>query len=442
MSASISTVIAATSSRAGARRAAGGPRRGLLRRYRRGRVALVHAHRSGRTRVLVPAGRRRRLGLPRARLGRAAGRAGGDRPDSPRCWAASGTSATTSTTAATTARWATRATGRSCSASSPHSPAASSASVSPTSGTPRPAWVRITSDWRVPMGGVLLVGCMAFGLVALGLDDVWHRIFGQDVTLWSPTHFVFLCGGILTVIGMVVLLKEGSIARGASAARFAPRRSSRAGGESSGWPCSAACSAASSCSWPSTTGAYPLYRQVWQPLLLAAFAGFIFTAARSWAGPGGAIGAWAVYLGVRADGNPRAVRRRRVGLLDAALPGGGGLRRAARAPPRSRRSPIAFGALRRSPMRHGRLRLGVRLVADRHAAPVDRGAPAGRAICAALAGLAGRLLGALFAGALRGALPPRRIARAACVGAFAAAARSGDQRRQSSTCPTSAPTSS
>ena len=54
---------------------------------------------------------------------------------------------------------------------------------------------------------------MSFGLSALALDDVWHRIFGQDVTLWSPTHFVFLFGGMLTVTGMLVLLKEGSLAR-------------------------------------------------------------------------------------------------------------------------------------------------------------------------------------------------------------------------------------
>ena len=86
-----------------------------------------------------------------------------------------------------------------------------------------PAWVRITEGWRVPIGAVLLVVCMTFGLSALALDDVWHRIFGQDVTLWSPTHFVFLFGGMLTVTGMLVLLKEGSLAR-ASAERALPRR--------------------------------------------------------------------------------------------------------------------------------------------------------------------------------------------------------------------------
>ncbi|MBJ7347916.1 MAG: hypothetical protein JHC87_05010, partial [Thermoleophilaceae bacterium] len=41
------------------------------------------------------------------------------------------------------------------------------------------------------------------------LDDVWHRLFGQDVTLWSPTHLLMLGGGMLALIGEAVLLVEG-----------------------------------------------------------------------------------------------------------------------------------------------------------------------------------------------------------------------------------------
>ena len=48
----------------------------------------------------------------------------------------------------------------------------------------------------------------------------------------------------------------------------------------------------------------PLYRQVWQPLLLAVFAAFVFTAARSWVGRGGALGAGAMYVIIRLTGTP------------------------------------------------------------------------------------------------------------------------------------------
>ena len=41
------------------------------------------------------------------------------------------------------------------------------------------------------------------------LDDIWHRIFGQDVTLWGPTHLMLIGGASMTLVGMAVLLVEG-----------------------------------------------------------------------------------------------------------------------------------------------------------------------------------------------------------------------------------------
>ena len=48
-----------------------------------------------------------------------------------------------------------------------------------------------------PVGGLLLFGCGAFALAGFPLDDLWHRMFGQDVTLWGPTHLVMINGAIL-----------------------------------------------------------------------------------------------------------------------------------------------------------------------------------------------------------------------------------------------------
>ena len=53
---------------------------------------------------------------------------------------------------------------------------------------PGPFAVRITKDWYAPVGGILMAGCGLYALTGFPLDDIWHRIFGQDVTLWGPTH--------------------------------------------------------------------------------------------------------------------------------------------------------------------------------------------------------------------------------------------------------------
>src|SRR5204863_3222146 len=53
-------------------------------------------------------------------------------------------------------------------------------------GKPSRAAVRITGDWYAPIAGIALTACASFSLTGFPLDDVWHRLFGQDVTLWGP----------------------------------------------------------------------------------------------------------------------------------------------------------------------------------------------------------------------------------------------------------------
>ena len=63
-------------------------------------------------------------------------------------------------------------------------------------------------NWDAPVGAILIAACGAFSLVAFPLDDVWHRIFGQDVTLWSPTHLMLITGASLSVLGAFALHRE------------------------------------------------------------------------------------------------------------------------------------------------------------------------------------------------------------------------------------------
>ncbi len=48
-----------------------------------------------------------------------------------------------------------------------------------------------------------------YALIGFPLDDVWHRIFGQDVTLWGPTHLMLIGGAGLSLISVLLLEYEG-----------------------------------------------------------------------------------------------------------------------------------------------------------------------------------------------------------------------------------------
>ena len=76
-----------------------------------------------------------------------------------------------------------------------------------------PTSVRLTSTWRAPLGGLLIFLCGGFALLGFPLDDVWHTLFGQDVTLWGPTHILMIGGASLATLGAWVLLIEGQRAR-------------------------------------------------------------------------------------------------------------------------------------------------------------------------------------------------------------------------------------
>src|SRR3954469_12305821 len=76
-----------------------------------------------------------------------------------------------------------------------------------------PTAVKIAPGWYAPVGGVLLFFCAAFALTGFPLDDVWHRLFGQDVTLWGPTHLMLIGGASLATIAALVLSAEGLAAK-------------------------------------------------------------------------------------------------------------------------------------------------------------------------------------------------------------------------------------
>ncbi|MFN3005553.1 hypothetical protein [Mycolicibacterium wolinskyi] len=83
---------------------------------------------------------------------------------------------------------------------------------------PGPAAIRITRSWYAPVGGVLMALCGLYALIGFPLDDVWHRIFGQDVTLWGPTHLMLIGGAGLSLIAVLLLEHEGRVSMGSEIA--------------------------------------------------------------------------------------------------------------------------------------------------------------------------------------------------------------------------------
>lgn len=88
---------------------------------------------------------------------------------------------------------------------------------------PGRAAIKLTRTWHVPTGGILIAGAGLYALIGFPLDDIWHRIFGQDVTLWGPTHLMLIGGAGLSLIGVILLEHEGRIAMGSDAEGPDPR---------------------------------------------------------------------------------------------------------------------------------------------------------------------------------------------------------------------------
>ncbi|WP_372513472.1 hypothetical protein [Mycobacterium sherrisii] len=86
---------------------------------------------------------------------------------------------------------------------------------------PGPAAVRITRNWYAPVGAVLMAACGLYAMIGFPLDDIWHRIFGQDVTLWGPTHLMMIGGACFSLFAVLMLEREGEAVQAIEAAHGA-----------------------------------------------------------------------------------------------------------------------------------------------------------------------------------------------------------------------------
>lgn len=168
---------------------------------------------------------------------------------------------------------------------------------------PGPAAVTIAPGWEAPVGGLLMAACASFALLGFPLDDVSHRLFGQDVTLWGPTHLMMLGGAALTLVAVLVLFAEARLAQREQRASGAllPAESSTAvrmrharmigacGGMLAGL----------SIFQGEFDFGVPQFSMLFHPLLIAFAASLSLVLARTLIGRGGALAAVAFFLVLR-----------------------------------------------------------------------------------------------------------------------------------------------
>ncbi len=164
-------------------------------------------------------------------------------------------------------------------------------------GTERPTKtaIHLGGDWWAPVGGLMMAACGAFALSGFPLDDLWHRLFGQDVTLWGPTHLMLIGGASLATLGGMVLMGEAITAIGRDPERegtpwvYHVRRALLVGGFL----------VALSTFQAEFDFGVPQFREIFQPILIMLAAGIGLVTTRLYIGRGGALLAVGGYIVIR-----------------------------------------------------------------------------------------------------------------------------------------------
>jgi hypothetical protein len=148
--------------------------------------------------------------------------------------------------------------------------------------------IRLTKGWRIPCSAALVTVCGTFALVGFPMDDMWHRLFGEDVTLWGPTHLLMIGGVVFSIFARLLASAEVEQLVGINVRRRFQE---------------IVCVGALLIAWDlfSTEFNYgvPQFPLILQPILIAFGAALAFTVLRARRGPGTTLGALAVYLIIR-----------------------------------------------------------------------------------------------------------------------------------------------
>ena len=144
--------------------------------------------------------------------------------------------------------------------------------------------------WRglhIPYSAAALTAFGAGAVAGFPLDDLWHRTYGIDVTMWSPTHLLMIGGASLSPLALALGAGEAGWPDESGFARA--RRYLVAGAVLIGL---------STFQLEFDMGV-PQWQALYQPVLIAAAAGIGLVGARAWLGRGGAFFALFMFWLIR-----------------------------------------------------------------------------------------------------------------------------------------------
>jgi len=127
-----------------------------------------------------------------------------------------------------------------------------------------------------------------FAVIGFPLDDLWHRTYGIDVTMWSPTHLMMIGGAVFSPLGLRLLLVEA----GPAAVQTSWGKVLRRG------LTSAVLVALTALQLEFDLGV-PQWQALYQPVMIVASSALVMIAARESMGRGGAVVLWLNYLALR-----------------------------------------------------------------------------------------------------------------------------------------------
>lgn len=131
---------------------------------------------------------------------------------------------------------------------------------------------------RIPLSAIPITLLGVGALSGFPLDELWHRNYGIDVTMWGPTHLLMITGASLTPIGLLLAYVEGR--RGRELTQVGTALA----------PVLAGALVVGLSTW---TGEFdfgvPQFQALYHPVLVMAGSAMALIASRHLLGPGGAI---------------------------------------------------------------------------------------------------------------------------------------------------------